>query len=40
MKCQLQRQKCEQNVFLCIILIKHSYRIGKKWHFAGCAFPR
>jgi len=28
MKCQPQRQKCEQNVFLRLMLIKQSYRIG------------
>jgi len=28
MKCQPQCQKCEQNVFLCVMLIKQSYRIG------------
>jgi len=26
--CQLQCQKCEQNVFSCVMLIKQSYRIG------------
>jgi len=28
MKCQPQCQKCEQNVFSCVMLIKQSYRIG------------
>jgi len=28
MKCQPQRQKCEQNVFVCIMFIKQSYHIG------------
>jgi len=28
MTCQPQCQKCEQNVFLCIMLIKQSYCIG------------
>jgi len=28
MKCQPQCQKCEQNVFLRIMLIKQSYHIG------------
>ena len=30
MKCQPQCQKCEQNVFLRVMLIKQSYRIGWK----------
>jgi len=30
MKCQPKCQKCKQNVFLRIILIKQSYRIGQK----------
>ena len=29
-KCQPQCQKCKQNVFLHIMLIKQSYRIGQK----------
>jgi len=28
MKCQQKCQKCEQNVFLRVMLIKQSYRIG------------
>jgi len=28
MKCQPKCQKCEQNMFLSIMLIKQSYRIG------------
>jgi len=28
MKCQPQCQKCKQNVFLRVMLIKQSYRIG------------
>jgi len=27
-------------VFLRVMLIKQSYRIGKKWYFTGCVFPR
>jgi len=46
-KCQPKCQKCEQNVFLLVMLIKQSYRIGQKsdilisdkWLFAGCVFP-
>ena len=30
MKCQPMCQKCEQNVFLRIMLVKQSYRIGQK----------
>jgi len=28
MKCQPECLKCEQNVFLCVMLIKQSYRIA------------
>jgi len=30
MKCQPKCQKCKQNVFLRVMLIKQSYRIGYK----------
>jgi len=30
MKCQLECQKCERNVFLRVMLIKQSYRMGQK----------
>jgi len=41
MKCQPQCQKCEQNVFLRVMLIKQSCRIDqKKWYFVCSIFPR
>jgi len=40
MKCQPQCQKCEQNVFLRVMLIKQSYRIGLKVIFCWLCFPQ
>jgi len=38
MKCQPKCQKCEQNVFLHVMLIKQSYRIGYKSDISPIAF--
>jgi len=41
MKCQPKCQKCEQNVFLYVMLIKAIIPHWiKKWYFAGCVFSR
>jgi len=40
MKCRPKCQKCEQNVFLSVMLIKQSYRIGKEVIFRWFCFPQ
>jgi len=40
MKCQPQCQKCEQNVFLRVMLIKKSYRIKQKSDISLVVFPK
>jgi len=39
-KCQQECQKCEQNVFLHLMLIKQSYLLDKKVIFRWLCFPQ